>query len=76
MYKARDFRLVLCADLPDFMVEHALEILGRVVEAGKVMGLRYLYEPLVISERRILRTRDNDPTVGSSREWQAPASAL
>jgi hypothetical protein len=53
IYKTRNFRLVLCADVPDFMAEHAIEILGRAVEMGKVMGgIGHLYEPLVICERR------------------------
>ena len=77
MYRVRgDFRLVLCADVPDFMVERALDILGRVVEAGKVMGLGHSHEPLVISERRTLRTRNYDLNVGYSSEWYVPASAL
>ena len=77
MYKARNFRLVLCADVPDFMVKYAVEILQRIVEAGKVMGgLFHLHEPLIISERRMLFTRYNDSAPGWTREWYVPASAL
>jgi hypothetical protein len=53
MYSTRDFRLVLRADVPDPMVEHALEVLRRVAEMGNEMGgIWHLHEPLVISERR------------------------
>jgi hypothetical protein len=77
MYNTRDFRLVLCADVPDFMVEHALEILGRIVDVGMAMGgLSRLHEPLVISERRTLLTRYIDRNAGCLREWYVPASAL
>jgi hypothetical protein len=77
MYKTRDFRLVLCADVPYFMVEHALEILRRIVEEGKVMGgLGHLYEPLVVCERRTLHTRYGDPNPGCLRGWYVPATAL
>ena len=77
MYSTQDFRLVLCADVPDSMVKHALEILRRVVEVGKVVGgVGHLYEPLVISERRTLLTRDWDLSAGYSRGWFVRASAL
>jgi hypothetical protein len=76
MYNTRDFRLVLCADVPDFMVEHAIEVLRRIGEAAKVMGVGHLYEPLVISERRILLTRRYDHNAGYSKGWYVPASAL
>ena len=38
MYKKREFRLVFCADVSDFIAEHAIEILQRVVDTGKEMG--------------------------------------
>jgi hypothetical protein len=77
MYRMREFRLVLCADLPDSMIEHGLEILGRLVEAGKVMGgLFHLYEPLVIAERRVHLARCNDYSPGWRDRWYVPASAL
>ena len=68
---------MLCADVSDSMVGHGLEILGRIVEAGKLMGgLFHLYEPLVIAERRTLHTRDRDSSTGFTREWLAIGSAL
>jgi hypothetical protein len=77
IYKTREFRLVLCADVPDFMVEHGLEILGRLVEVGKAMGgLFHLHEPLIIAERRIHLTRCNDYSPGWRGKWYVPASAL
>jgi hypothetical protein len=76
MYNTRAFRLVLCADVSDSMVEHAVEILGRVVEAGKAMGLDDLYEPLVISERLRFLPRPHNLYAGSSRGWYVNASAL
>jgi hypothetical protein len=77
MYKTREFRLVLCADVSDSMVGHDLEILGRLVEAGKVMGgLFHLYEPLVIAERRVHLARCNDYTPGWRGNWCVPSSAL
>jgi hypothetical protein len=76
MYNIRAFRLVLCADVSGSMVEHAVEILGRVVEAGKAMGLGDLYEPLVISERLRLLPRPHNLYAGSSRGWYVNASAL
>jgi hypothetical protein len=77
VYKTQAFRLVLCADVSDLIVEHAIEMLQRVVEAGKAMGgLCHLHEPLVISERRILITRYKDRIPGCVREWDVPDSAL
>jgi hypothetical protein len=76
MYTVRDFRLVLCADVPNCVVERAIQILEDNVKAEKLKGgLGYLYEPLIISERRTLRTRPTDYNVGSMR-WAIPASAL
>jgi hypothetical protein len=77
LYKTREFRLVLCADVSDFMVKHALEILQRAAEMGKKMGgLCHRYEPLVFSEKRTLLTRFDDENPGCSRKWHVPASAL
>ena len=77
IYKTREFRLVLCADVPDFMVEHGLEILGRLVEVGKAMGgLFHRYEPLVVAGRRVHLARCNDYSPGWRGEWYVPASAL
>jgi hypothetical protein len=76
MYETRDFRLVLCADVSDSMVEHAIDILGRVAEAGKAMAeIGHLHEPLVISEKRTLSIRPRDVDAGYSRRYVS-ASAL
>ena len=66
MYEAREFRLVLCADVSDSMVKYAAEMLERHVKAEKTKGeLDYLlYEPLIIVERRSPRTRPSDDHVG------------
>ena len=66
MHKARDFHLVLCADVFDCMVEHAIQTLEHLVNAREVNGgLDYLlYEPLIISERRTPRTRITDYSTG------------
>ena len=58
MYRAREFRLVLCANVPNCIAKCAMRVLKRVVEAERTSGrLDYLlYEPLVISELRAPRT--------------------
>ena len=59
MYRAREFRLVFCADVLDCAAEDAIRTLERVVKVEKVKGgLDYPFcEPLVTSERRLPRTR-------------------
>ena len=78
MHETREFRLVLCADVFDCMVEYGVETLDLIVEVEEVMGgLDYLLQkPLTISERRTLRTRYNDHNTGWSREWGTAAAAL
>ena len=78
MHSARAFRLVLCVDVFDCMVEDGLEKLGRAVKAEKVTGgLDYLSEePLIIFERRSLRTRFVDQSAGWSVTRAIHASAL
>ena len=78
MHNARDFYLVLCADVFDCMVEHAVQTLEHIVNTKEVNGgLDYLLcEPLIISERRTLRTRAADYNAGWSKRWFTPASAL
>ena len=78
MHNARDFHLVLCADVFDCMVEHAVQTLEHIVNTREVNGgLDYLLcEPLIVSERRTLRTRAADYNAGWSRRWFTPASAL
>ena len=76
MSAVRDFRLVLCADVLDFMMEHAMRTLEQVVEMeeGKE-GLGYLpCKPLVIFERRTLRTRNTDYVLESMGMSQAVAA--
>jgi hypothetical protein len=78
VYYRRNFRLVLCADVSDYMVEWAVGALERIVEAAKRRGeLDYLpSEPLIISERRMIRTRYWDCHAGRSAVWYVPTSAL
>jgi len=71
MYNAWDFRLVLCADVPDCMVEHSIAMLEDIAEAAQLP-----HKPLITSERRTLRTRSTDHNVGWSGRWSIPASAL
>ena len=54
MYGAREFRLVLCANVPNCIAKRAMRVLKRVVEAERTSGgLDYLlHEPLIISELR------------------------
>jgi len=78
IHGARDFRLVLCADVFNCMMESGIETLERIVEAEEARGgLGYLLQkPLVISERRTLRTRYIDQNAGWSRSRAISASAL
>ena len=71
MYDVRDFRLVLCADVSDCMVEHGIGVLEGVAKAGE-----FPREPLVIAERRTVRTRSTDYNVGWARGGHIFASAL
>ena len=67
----RAFRLVLCADVSDCMVERAMKILEGVVEAEKVKeGLGNLCEPLIRT------TRYGDFQIGRHERWPSYASAL
>jgi hypothetical protein len=74
----RNFRLGFCADVSDYMVEWAVGILEHIVEVAKRRGeLDYLpSEPLIISERRMVRTRYWDCHAGRSAVWYVPTSAL
>jgi len=78
MHNARDFRLVLCADVFDCMVVDGIEMLERMMKVEEVTGgLDYLLQkPLIISERRTLRTRYIDQNPGWSRWDTISASAL
>jgi len=73
MHNVRYFRLVLCADVSGRMVEHAMETLERIVEGG----IDHLpSKPVIVSERRTIRTRYADHNMGWPREWFVVASAL
>ena len=78
MHKVRDFRLVLCADVFDCLVEHAIQTLEHTLIAREVNGgLDYfINKPLVISERRTPRTRPTDCNTGWSATWPGIFSAL
>ena len=78
MHNVRDFRLVLCADVFDCMVEEAVKTLKCFVKKEKKKGgLNYLlHEPLIISERRAPRTRCTDYYPGYSPNCPVIASAL
>jgi hypothetical protein len=72
MHKTRDFRLVLCADVFDCIVERAIQRLKHIVDVNG--GLDYLlHKPLIISERRTPRTRITDSSTG--RFWYSPKTA-
>ena len=64
MHNARDFHLVLCADVSDSIVERAMQTLERFVDAREVNGgLDYLlYKPMVMFERRTLHIHREDRT--------------
>jgi len=71
MHDVWDFRLVLCADVSDCMVEHGKGELERIAKAGQLPR-----QPLVIAERRTVHTRYNDYNVGGTRGGYVFASAL
>jgi len=79
MHGARDFRLVLCVDVFDSLVKRAIKTLECLVEAEEAKGgLDHHYKPLIISERRTIRTRpvDHCPAVGDPGDCPFYASAL
>jgi len=77
MHNVRNFRLVLCVDVFDCMVEDSMETLERVAKAEEVVGGSDLLvqKPLIISERRTLRTCYMDQNPGWPR-MGISASAL
>ena len=76
MCSVRDFRLVLYVDAFDCMVEGSIEMLERFAKAEEATGgLGRLQNPLIISERRTIRTCYMDQNAGWSREGLL-ASAL
>ena len=78
VHEARDFQLVLCADVLDPMVKYATGMLDRLVGVEKMWGgLDYLArEPLVIVERRSPRARGIDSRPGWGGRRPVCASAL
>jgi hypothetical protein len=79
MYKVREFRLILCADVHDWIVERAVGVLERIVETEKKNGrLDYLpCGPFIISEVRSLCTsRGRNPVGAVEGEWHIEGSAL
>ena len=73
----RKFRLVLCADVSDDLVGYTVGSLEHIVDVETAKGgLDRLRRPLVISERRMVRTRPGDYVVGRSKTLDIPASVL
>ena len=78
MHSVRDFRLILCADVFDCVGGGAIYILEGIVREDEANGgLNHpAHKPMIISERRTLRTRTADDRVGSSSRWAVFTSAL
>ena len=78
MHSVRNFRLVLCADVFDCMVEDGINTLERIAKMEEAIGgLDYpRQKPLIISERRTVRTRYTDYNAGDSRVLAIYATAL
>ena len=78
IHSVRDFRLVLCADISESSVGDVMKTLEDLVKAREVEGGldRLLYKPLIVFERRVLRTRSTDHNPGFSGRWSILASAL
>ena len=78
IHHVRDFRLVLCVDVFDRILEPAIKMLeGVVKEEMEKGGLDYLpCEPLIISERRAPRNRHTDPNEAWPQHMPVPPSAL
>ena len=80
MYEVREFQLVLCADVFGFIVDYAVRELELAVEEEKARGgLDYLqYEPPIISEMRVPRSRPVDWHTGwhTGTSYYLDASAL
>lgn len=78
IHGGREFRLVLCADVFDPTVEHAITMLKRLVKTEEMEGrLDYLLcKPLVVSEIRTHRPRPVDSRPGDSTDYTVYSSAL
>ena len=70
VHHARDFRLVLCVDVFDCMVEYGVEKLGHYAKAGLLP-----HGTLIVSERRSVRTRFGNHNPGWSRTWTSVVAA-
>ena len=62
MYSMRSFRLILCVDAMECMVEQSVQTLEGIVKVEKEKGEFdfLLCEPLIVCERRVLRTHRRD----------------
>lgn len=78
MYKVRDFRLVLCLDALDCLMDVSRELMKKTVKAVRRKGgFDFLScEPLVVCERRVLRSRATDNTLGVWKPWMISCSCL
>ena len=76
MHRAREFRLVLCADVSDPLLKYAMEMLECLVRAEKAKGgLDYLLsEPSIIAEVRSPRPRRFDARFGRGKRDIAPSA--
>lgn len=66
MHSVRGFRLVLCLDSVDCLMDKSRRLMEKIVtDAGEKGAFDFLScKPLLVCERRILRTRVSDYTVG------------
>ena len=71
VHHARDFRLVLCVDVFDCMVEYGVEKLGHYTRAGLLP-----HGTLIVSERRSVRTRFGNHNPGWSKTWTSVIAAV
>ena len=78
MHSVRDFRLVLCVDAAECTLEQSICIMEKIFKAQKAKGGFdfLLCEPLIICERRVIRTSPRDFIVGSYGRFNVPASTL
>ena len=78
MYRAREFRLILCVDVPDPLVKYAIDMLECLVRAEKAKGgLNYLLsEPSIIAEIRSPPPRCFDTRMGRGTRQDIIASTL
>lgn len=62
MYSVRGFRLILCVDAMECMVERSMQTLEGIVKVEKEKGEFdfLLCEPVIVCERRVLRTHRRD----------------